>query len=39
LLGRNLPVVIALSDAGVTLTLPPPARDEPDRVVALETVR
>ena len=39
LLGRNLLVAIALSEAGVTLTLPPPTPDEPDRVVALETVR
>jgi len=39
LLGRNLPLAVAFSDAGVTLTLPPPAADEPDRVVALETVR
>jgi alpha-L-fucosidase len=37
LLGRNLPVAIAPSGAGVTLTLPAPAADEPDRVVALET--
>jgi alpha-L-fucosidase len=37
LLGRNLPITIAVSDTGLTLTLPAPGTDEPARVVALET--
>ena len=39
LLGRNLPLPLAVSDAGLSLTLPAPAAGEPDRVVALEMAR
>ncbi len=39
LLGRNLPLPLAVSDAGLLLTLPAPAAGEPDRVVALEMAR
>ena len=39
LFGRSLPLQFAVSDAGLSLTLPAPAAGEPDRVVALEMAR
>jgi len=39
LLGRNIPVQFRASEAGLELTVPAPTTGEPDRVIALETVR